>query len=262
MVKANLKEKLKKIESGELKPREYPNKKVVTSAKEAKRIAREWIKEDLIKEGILTTLDKIEPKAMTDEDKDYLRDLVGNAYENIKKVLHNYIDMNEEYYELISLWIIGTYLHDEFETFPYLFINAMKGSGKTRLLKLIAVLSKDGILNASMREAVLFRMGKKTLCIDEFEGIGSKEALALREILNCSYKKGMTISRMRKVRNALGEDYEIDEMSKPTWPTKEVTVGLPHDWDEAWQMGKLVTPIKKAIPKMGYIQCRKLKLKP
>jgi len=66
----------------------------------------------------------------------------------------------------------------------------------------------------------------------------------------------------RDLTEVIAEDYEIDEMSKPTWPTKEVTVGLPHDWDEAWQMGKLVTPIKKAIPKMGYIQCRKLKLKP
>ena len=58
-----------------------------------------------------------------------------------------------------------------------------------------------------MREAVLFRMGKRTLCIDEFEQVASKEAIALREILNASYKKGITIARMKKVK----EDYVLDE---------------------------------------------------
>lgn len=55
------------------------------------------------------------------------------------------------------------------------------------------------------------------------------------------------------------EDYQIDEASKPEWPKKEVTVGLPPDWHKAWQTGQPVTPIKKQIPKMDYILCRKLK---
>ena len=54
---------------------------------------------------------------------------------------------------------------------------------------------------------------------------------------------------------------EIDENSSPEWPTKKVTVGLPPDWDEAWRTGKLVTPIKKIIPKMSYIQQKRLKIK-
>jgi len=57
------------------------------------------------------------------------------------------------------------------------------------------------------------------------------------------------------------EDYEIDEASKLKWPDKEVTVALPPDWDEAWHTGKVVTPIKKVIPKPNYIQCKRLRLK-
>jgi len=57
------------------------------------------------------------------------------------------------------------------------------------------------------------------------------------------------------------EEYEIDEISTPKWPTKKVTVGLPPDWDEAWRTGKKVTPIKKVIPQPSYILCRKLKKK-
>jgi len=57
------------------------------------------------------------------------------------------------------------------------------------------------------------------------------------------------------------EDYEIDEDSRPKWPDKEVTIGLPPKWDDAWHTGKAVEPIKKVIPKPDYILCRKLKLK-
>ena len=57
------------------------------------------------------------------------------------------------------------------------------------------------------------------------------------------------------------EDYEIDETSKPKWPTKKVTVGLPQDYDEAWRTGKLITPIRKQIPKPDYILVKSLKKK-
>jgi len=178
---------------------------------QAKTIVDGWKKEALIKEGILKPISQIDPKNLTDDDKKQAKQIIGRCYEDIKQFLHTYVDMKEEDYEIVTLWILGTYVHDNFETFPYLFINAMRGSGKSRLLKIIKELSKDGCLNTSMRESVLFRMGKKTLCIDEFEGLGSKEAQALREVLNAAYKKGMQISRMRKVKSNLGENYEQDD---------------------------------------------------
>ena len=141
------------------------------------------------------------------KETDNIRLILGRSFDDIKGLLHEYMDMKEDYYDLMALWIIGTYIHDSFETFPYLFLNAMRGSGKTRAMKLIASLSYKGTLLTSMREAVLFRMGKKTLCIDEFEQVVSKEAQALREILNASYKKGVKIARMKKQ----GEDYVLEE---------------------------------------------------
>jgi len=58
------------------------------------------------------------------------------------------------------------------------------------------------------------------------------------------------------------EEYEIDESSNPSWPTKEVTVGLPPDKDWRKIEGeKYVKPIKKIIPKPAYIIVKKLKKK-
>jgi len=142
-----------------------------------------------------------------DEEKDQLR----NIYELIIKVLKKYCDLKEEYYSLIALWIIGTYTHKEFITYPYLFFNAMKGSGKSRLLKLILKLSNNGIMANNLSEAVLFRTaGQRTLGIDEFEHVGTKEKGLLRELLNSAYKKGTCVERAKKVYGDKGDEWVIE----------------------------------------------------
>lgn len=148
---------------------------------------------------------------------DQARIILSSCYQEIINILKEYLDIKEEYYPLISIWIIGTYLHDSFETYPYLFINAMRGSGKTRLLKIIESLSKNGELLTSLKESVLFRTAKgKTLCIDEFESIGNKENQALRELLNACYKRGMKVQRMKKVKKLIGEEYEVESFEPYT----------------------------------------------
>ena len=143
-----------------------------------------------------------------EEQEKYKEELL-TAYLNINDVLKKYCDLKEEYYNIISLWIIGTYFHEFFPSFPYLYINATKGSGKTRLLKLVTFLSKDGELLNSLTEAVLFR-SKGTLGIDEFEGISRKGNEALRELLNSAYKRGTRVKRMKKVKGEKGEEQTVE----------------------------------------------------
>lgn len=155
-----------------------------------------------VKEFIKKEEEKIEQLEL-DETKIRLREI----YEEIVLVLKKFCDIKEEYYSLVAMWIIGTYVHDEFETFPYLFFNAMKGSGKSRILRLIAELSNKGELLGSMSEAALFRTAKgRTLCIDEFEKVGSQDKQGLRELLNAAYKKGSVIKRMKKVKEEYVEE--------------------------------------------------------
>jgi len=144
-------------------------------------------------------------KEPTKEKIDETKIILGETFERIKEVLQKYIKLKEEYYDLVAVWIIGTYCMKSFETYPYLFINAQKASGKTRLLKLIEALSNKGELLASMREAVLFRIATddKTILIDELEGLDRKENAPLRELLNACYKRGTKVYRMKKK----GENY-------------------------------------------------------
>jgi len=165
---------------------------------------------DLVTDGLVRLAEGLTDEELK-ENVDKIKIVLGEAYEMVISILRKYLDLREEYYPLITTWIIGTYLHSSFDTYPYLFMNAMRGSGKTKVLKLISALANRGELISSLREAVLFRDCKdKTICVDEFESIMSKENQALRELLNAAYKKGNKVKRLKKVRKTDGEDYEIE----------------------------------------------------
>ena len=150
-------------------------------------------------------LNKLAEKIKQDDAKIEL----GKAYEFIIKTLKEYVLLREEYYNLLAIWIIGAVNIKNFNTYPYLFINAMKGSGKTRLLKLVTKLSGGDVLN-SLTEAVLFRT-EGPLGIDEFEGVNKKGGENLRELLNSAYKKGIKVKRMKKVKTITGEEQQVEE---------------------------------------------------
>jgi len=144
------------------------------------------------------------------EEEERDKELWNDIYNNIIILLKKFCDLKEEYYNLIALWIIGTHFHKRFETYPYLFLNAMRGSGKTRLLKLIKLLSKEGQMLNSLTEAVLFRT-TGTLCIDEFEGVNRQGNENLRELLNSAYKKGTSVKRMKQKKTENGTEQVVEE---------------------------------------------------
>lgn len=135
----------------------------------------------------------------------HLRDI----FFQLNSSIDYYMDDTPENIVIYSLWIIGTYFHKEFQTYPYLFLNAMRGSGKSRLLKLLAFIG-NGRYTSSLTEAIVFRT-QGLLCVDEIESIGSKDKSTLRELLNASYKKGMSIMRTIKRKDLGGETFKIEE---------------------------------------------------
>lgn len=183
---------------------DLPKKKSPSKPKEKKLIVKSLSDKDFKKlEGSETDL--------SEEEATRQENLI-TAYENIIDLLKEYCDLKEEYYPLIAVWIIGTYIHEEFESYPYLFLNAMRGSGKTRTLKLIAKLSKNGEVQASLTEAVLFRT-KGTLGLDEFEGLTRKGGENLRELLNAAYKKGTSVKRMKQQKTPEGMEQVVESFN-------------------------------------------------
>ena len=124
------------------------------------------------------------------------------VFEKVKGLLKKYVDLvSEEQYNLVTIWIMGTYVHRLFSAYPYLHVQAKPGSGKTRLLNTIAALSFNGLLVVNPSMASLFRMidrGSITACIDEAEKLlkNEKEASDFAALLNAGYSRGASVSRI------------------------------------------------------------------
>ena len=137
-------------------------------------------------------------------------------YQNIFRVFNKYMDLPEAEIGIITLWAMGAkVLHKALPSFPYLFFNATKGSGKSRILRLLAFLT-DGRYVVSPSETVLFRT-TDPLFIDEFESVANKEKNNLRELLNSAYKQGAAVPRaVRREKREGGEKvttYEIEDLA-------------------------------------------------
>ena len=63
------------------------------------------------------------------------------VYNEIIEIISYYIDMDDDKKKIMALWVIGTYMHQDFETFPLLFLNAMRGSAKSRTVRLLSKLA-------------------------------------------------------------------------------------------------------------------------
>jgi hypothetical protein len=122
-------------------------------------------------------------------------------FQEIKQFFINNIEFsNEHYYNYITLWTIGIYFYQLFNTYPYVYLNGPAQSGKTKLLTLCSVLSPNGQLSLHMNPAGVFRMVEGSNCplfIDEREELSVRaRSSEFRTMLLGGYKKGSTVQRM------------------------------------------------------------------
>lgn len=152
---------------------------------------------------------KLKKEAKEALEKEFENFTLRDAYKVIIDKLNFYLDLKKDYYPIITCWIIGTYFHDHMLTYPYLYFNATKESGKSRSVRLITYMSWEGEMVNSMTEAVLFRT-KGTLGIDEFERASRKGNENFMELLNSAYKRGVKVKRMKKQKTPDGEEQTVE----------------------------------------------------
>lgn len=98
-----------------------------------------------------------------------------------------------EIYDFIAVWIMGTYLFRAFRYYPYLHLNAEKGSGKTLLMELMEPIAFNGVLLAQPPASTVLKLIEQdsaSLFIDEAEGLGSKSSSSqLKSILKTGFAR-------------------------------------------------------------------------
>lgn len=104
---------------------------------------------------------------------------------------------------ILALWSIGTWVFDQFYSFPYLAVTAsVKGAGKSRVLELLNGTCRNALLTNGPSPAAILRLiaesnGHFTLLWDEAEVTSSDKKSFLSEVLNSGYRKGQVIPKAK-----------------------------------------------------------------
>ena len=120
--------------------------------------------------------------------------------EDVRAFICRFVVLNEHQADAVVLWVAHTHAIDSFGCTPYLAITSPeKRSGKTRLLEVLELLSREPLSTANISDAALFRVidaRQPTLLVDEVDAVFGKRSPReeLRGMLNAGYRRGATIA--------------------------------------------------------------------
>ena len=143
---------------------------------------------------------------MTDDDSPGLAALADQINRMVKK----YVAFQSEHHSaVVTLWILHTWVVNAFYVTARLILDSAEpGSGKTRVLELLALLCRSAKLTLSTTTAALYRriaaageegLPPPTVLQDEADAIFGKTSTPqsedLRALFNAGYRKGATVDR-------------------------------------------------------------------
>ena len=122
------------------------------------------------------------------------------VFNQLLSLLSTYIEFQDDKdMEFVALWIIGTYFYRLFESYPYLYVNGLKRTGKTKLLRFLEMTAFNGLLSSNLTSSSLFRLVSDwgaCLLMDEEEGLTDpSRKLDFRSLLLSGYKRGGLVFR-------------------------------------------------------------------
>jgi hypothetical protein len=129
------------------------------------------------------------------------RGRMWNLWEKIVNYLKENSELNDEkLYDVLTAWLFASYVPEVWNTYPYLYLYGISGTGKTRLLNTLNGIAYKGMAVSSITTASLFRTVSKefiTLFIDEYRPFmkGNPTLEEINQILDCGYKKGGQVIR-------------------------------------------------------------------
>jgi DNA primase len=110
---------------------------------------------------------------------------------------------NDHYYDLLALWVVGTYCFLLFRSFPYIHLHSYKEAGKSLTLNVVRGLAWNAVASSSVSPAAMYRTIEScspTFLIDEAERLGARKRDAEEvddrlEILKAGYTVGTPVLR-------------------------------------------------------------------
>lgn len=181
----------------------------VTSERETFRFSEENVTERGFAYPTNVTLDK-ERRWSGASIQEYLRGAAtppdpAILFDGLRQVYEQYVEFaRQEYYDVMPLFVMGSYLFRLFETTGYVHFNGTAASGKSQNLRILDALAFNAVWASSMSAAALFRQlagMPGTTLLDEAEGFEGERGEELRRILNAGYLDGAVVRRAEKGKN-------------------------------------------------------------
>ncbi len=130
---------------------------------------------------------------------------VDDLIESIRKYIHKYVDLSEEFETIATHYVLLSWLYDIHNVLGYLRIRGDFGTGKTRFLTIIgSICYKPIFASGAATVAPLFHVLNDiggTLIMDESDFYHSNEKSLIAKILNNGNAKGFPVLRCEKAKN-------------------------------------------------------------
>ncbi len=126
---------------------------------------------------------------------------VGALYEDIRQFVIDHVDFTDpRLYDLVTAWIMATWVLEAWDVVPYIFLMGPKASGKTRVLEVLRALAYRAILTSTASEAALYtciESWKTTMLLDEIERYGKEKYETAQNLLNSGYRRDSPAIRVK-----------------------------------------------------------------
>ena len=131
----------------------------------------------------------------------------NQLWEEIKTFLIHHVFLpDERLYDVLTAWVLASWIPEKWDVIPYLLIRAPMGCGKTRLLETLGAIAYRGIFSANMTSAALFRvleLHRPTIFLDETEIYNKEEYSDVTHLLNAGYRRGQRAWRVERDKDGL-----------------------------------------------------------
>jgi hypothetical protein len=124
-------------------------------------------------------------------------------YEMIRQFIHKYLGVSKFYERMASYYVFFTWVHQKFNTLPYLRALGDYGTGKSRFLQIIgSICYRPMFASGATTVSPIFRIIDRhhgTLIIDEADFAHSDADSDIVKILNGGYQKDFPVIRSEKI---------------------------------------------------------------